>query len=250
MINREDVNGIAVIQLSHGKVQALDTSLCETLSDALGAAAEDASRALVLTGTGSSFSAGVDLFQVLNGGAEYLSGFLPAMQRLFRTLLEFRKPLVAAVNGHAIAGGCIIAATCDHRVMAEGKGRIGIPELIVGVPFPAVPFEIVRARVAPNEFRQLVFSGRTLDAIEATKVGLVDEAVALDALMPRAVAAAEHLAAIPTVTFSLTKRTFNEPVLERIRAGAALNAEAIAAWSSAPVLERMQAYVAQTVGKK
>lgn len=250
MINREDLGDVTTLRLSHGKVSALDVSLCEALTAALNAVAASHARALILTGTGSTFSAGVDLFQVLNGGAGYLSRFLPAMESLFRTLLIFPKPAVAAINGHAIAGGCILAAACDHRVMAEGNGRIGVPELAVGVPFPTVPFEIVGARVSPAHFRELVLSGRTVQAQEALALGLTDEVAPPDALMARARHAAERLAAIPPITFGLTKRTFTEPLLQRVANAAALNADAVQAWSSAAVQARMREYVEKTVGKK
>ena len=152
MFVREDSGDLAVVRLAHKKVSALDVALCEALVREIEAVASSPSRALVITGTAATFSAGVDLFQVLDGGAAYLARFLPAMEALFRAVLEFRKPAVAAINGHAIAGGCIIAAACDHRVMAEGSGRIGIPELAVGVPFPALPFEIMQARLSPPAF--------------------------------------------------------------------------------------------------
>ena len=250
MITREDLGDIAVLRLSHGKVSALDLELCTAIVEAVGTAASDDSSGVILTGTGTSFSAGVDLFQVLNGGRAYLARFLPAMQTLFRSLLEFPKPLVTALNGHAIAGGCIIAATCDYRVMAEGNGRIGIPELAVGVPFPMLPFEIVRARVSPNDFRHLVFSGRTVLGAEGLRLGLVDEVAPPDALITRARAAAERLASIPAITFTLTKRTFTEPILARIEDAASLNAAVIEAWSSDAVQARIRVYLDQTVGKK
>lgn len=172
------------------------------------------------------------------------------MEALFRTLLTFPKPAVAAINGHAIAGGCIIAAACDYRVMAEGSGRIGVPELAVGVPFPTLPFEIVRARVSPGHFRDLVFTGRTVPPQEAVAVGFVDEIAPLDVLMTRAQQAAERLADIPPITFALTKRTFVEPIRERIGAAASLNADVLAAWESPAVQARMRAYVEKMVGKK
>jgi enoyl-CoA hydratase len=250
VIEREDINGIAVITLAHGKVSALDTEFCTTLAAALGEVSSSSARAMVLTGTGSAFSAGVDLFRVMNGGAAYLSQFLPAMDAFFRTLLTFPKPAVAAVNGHAIAGGCIIAAGCDYRVMSEGKVRIGVPELLVGVPFPVLPFEMVRARVTPSMFHQLVLSGKTMTAAEALVSGLVDEVAPADVLMTRAIHTAEELARIPPISYALTKRAFAEPVLERVSRAAVLNEEAVAAWASPAVQERMRAYVEQTVGKK
>lgn len=250
MITREDSADIAVVRFAHGKVNALDVELCEAVVNEIAAVAASTARAVVLTGTGSAFSAGVDLFRVLSGGAAYLERFLPAMEVFFRAILTFPKPAVAAVNGHAIAGGCIIAAACDHRIMAEGTARIGVPELAVGVPFPALPFEIVGARVSPRHFRHLVLSGRTVTPPEALDLGLIDEIAPTTDLLPRAIAIAEQLAAIPAVTFRLTKRTFTEPLLERVQRAASLNADALSAWASPSVQARMRAYVEQTVGRK
>jgi enoyl-CoA hydratase len=250
VITRDNRDGIAILRLAHGKVSALDVHFCTAIVRELDDIAADDARALVIAGSGSTFSAGVDLFQVLEGGADYLSRFLPAMAALFESLLTFSKPVVAAINGHAIAGGCIIASACDYRVMADGTARIGIPELAVGVPFPPLPFEIVRARLSPPAFRDLVFSARTVLPAEALLIGLVDEVVPADALLARAEQHAGRLAAIPPVAFALTKRTFNEPVLTRVRAAEAINAGALAAWSSPAVQQRMRAYVEKTVGKK
>lgn len=249
MISREDSGSVAVIRMAHGKVSALDTAFCGTLVKALDDVAGGPAKALILIGTGSSFSAGVDLFQVLNGGAEYLGRFLPALESFFRALLMFPKPAVAAVNGHAIAGGCIIAAACDHRIMVSGAGRIGVPELAVGVPFPPLPFEIVGARVQPTMFRQLVNGGRVVLPAEALTLGLVDEIAEPGALLQRAQEVAEQLAQIPEKTFALTKRTFTAPLLERVRASAALNADVLEAWASPEVHTRMREYVEKTVGR-
>ena len=250
MIHREDVGDLAVIRLAYGRVSALDTALCEALSQELSSVASSPVRGVILTGTGSAFSAGVDLFQVLDGGADYLARFLPAMETFFRALLTFPKPVVAAVNGHAIAGGCITAAACDHRIMAEGTGRIGVPELAVGVPFPALPFEIVGARVQPTMFRQLVYGGRTVLPAEALQLGLVDELSPPDLLMTRAQQATAQLVQIPAITFALTKRTFTEPLLARVHAAASLNDDVLRAWQSPEVQARMRHYVEKTVGKK
>jgi enoyl-CoA hydratase len=250
VITRHDSGSIAVVRFAHGKVSALDVDFCQALVRELERIAASDARAVVVTGTGSAFSAGVDLFRVLDGGVEYLQQFLPAMDAFFRTLLTFPKPAIAAINGHAIAGGCIIAAACDYRVMAEGSARIGVPELAVGVPFPTLPFEIVRARVAPTHFRELVFTGRTVLPPEAVAVGLIDEIAPIDVLMTRAEHAAERLADIPPVTFALTKRAFTEPLLERVRVASSLDADVLEAWESSAVQSRMRAYVERTVGKK
>jgi enoyl-CoA hydratase len=247
MFTRDDTGEVAIIRMAHGKVSALDTELCTALADEIRAVSSGAPRALVLTGTGSSFSAGVDLFRVLNGGAEYLQQFLPAMESLFHALLSFPKPTVAAINGHAIAGGCIMACACDHRIMADGPGRIGVPELLVGVPFPTLPFEIVGARVQPTALRSLVYAGRTELPAEAIGLGLIDEIAPADALMSRALAVADRLSQVPAKTFALTKQAFNTPVLARVRASATLNADVMDAWADSAVQARVRAYLEKAV---
>lgn len=235
----------AIVRLAHGKVNALDLQLCEALTEQLDQLQHDHCSSLVITGAGNSFSAGVDLIQLTQGGAEYVRRFLPAMDRFFYALLTFPKPVVAAVNGHALAGGCIIAACCDHVVMNEGSGFVGVTELKVGVPFPMLPLEIVRARLTPKDARDLVYSARTLTPQEAQSVGLVDELAPPDEVLDRALAAASRLVSIPAVTFGITKRAFVAPVLARTEAASALDAEVTTAWQTDEVLSRVRAFLDQ-----
>jgi enoyl-CoA hydratase len=249
MIVREDSDSIAVLRMAHGKVSALDVEFCDALVDAINDVARGSRRALIITGTGSTFSAGVDLFRLLDEGVDYIKRFLPALERYFRTLLTFPKPAIAAVNGHAIAGGCIAAAACDHRLMAAGHARIGLAELAVGVPFPILPFEIVAARVDRRRFRALVYTGSVVEPAEAALVGFVDEVVEAGALLPRARAVAERLASVPAKTFELTKQAFTAPIIARVQASIDLNAAALTAWESPIVQHRIQEYLEQTIGK-
>src|SRR5262245_2880646 len=166
MIERTLHEGILTLRLAHGKASALDVELLDALRSELEGAADDV-RALVLTGTGSIFCAGVDLFRLTREGADYVRRFLPLLSRVVRTLFAFPRPVVAAVNGHAIAGGCILALAADARLMAECGGTIGLPELLVGVPFPAAPLEVVRFAVPPDKVQALIYTGRTLPPREA-----------------------------------------------------------------------------------
>lgn len=250
MIIREDRDGIRVLRLAHGKVSALDIELGEALIGEVKAAADPGVRALVVTGTGSAFSAGVDLFRVIKDGPDYGRRFLPVLDTMLRDTLTFPKPIVAAVNGHAIAGGCILVACCDRRIAAEGTGRIGVPELAVGVPFPALPLQIMAARLADGPLRDLVYSGRTVQVDEALAMGLVDEKCAPDTLLDRAIAVARQLASIPAEAFALTKEAFYAPVLDRANQLAGLNARVFDAWLQQHTYDTIRAYLEKTIGKK
>src|SRR5215471_1536368 len=116
-------DGVAVLAMRHGKVNALDTELCQALCGALDDAAAAGAAAVVLTGAGPVFSAGVDLKRVMAGREGYVAAFLPELRRAFTRLATVELPVVAAVNGHAIAGGFILVAAADWAVMAEGPGR-------------------------------------------------------------------------------------------------------------------------------
>jgi enoyl-CoA hydratase len=179
MIERYENEGILTLRLAHGKASAIDVELLDGLLRELDQVGDDI-RALVLTGTGSIFSAGVDLVRLTREGAEYVRRFLPLLSRFVHTLFSFPKPVVAAANGHAIAGGCVMVLAADIRLMAEGDGKIGLPELLVGVPFPAAAMEVVRFAVSRDKIQSLIYTGRTLLPHEALAAGLVDKATGTD----------------------------------------------------------------------
>ena len=248
MIHREDRNGIAVLRIEHGKANALDLELCGALVEAFDAAGE--ARAVVLTGTGKMFSAGVDLFRVLEGGRSYIDAFVPAMCGAFERIFVHPAPVVAAANGHAIAGGCLLVAAADERLMAAGPARIGIPELQVGVPFPPVALEIMRFATPPRHFRTIVYRAQTHEPSAALGLGLLDEVVEPDDLLDRALARAERLASVHRETFAITKREIRRPVLVRIRAlEPTVAREVHDRWLEPGTLERIRAYLERTIPK-
>lgn len=250
MIESERRGDVTLLRMAHGKASALDLELLTALAAALEREAESDARALVITGTGSIFSAGVDLYRVLEGRRAYLEKFLPALDVALERLFCFRKPAVAAINGHAIAGGAVIAWACDRRILARGKVLFGVPELKVGVAFPPLPLEIVRSALAPNFASEALFGGRNWNPDECVARGAVDELCEPDALLEHALAAARELAAIPARSFELTKRILRLPVLDRLeRHRAALTPEILEAWASPPVLDAIRTYVEKTIKK-
>jgi enoyl-CoA hydratase len=250
LVERTDRDGIAILTLAHGKASALDLELSAALDDTL-RDAEQSSTAVVLTGTGGIFSAGVDLFRVVDGSAADVERFLTAMRDLFIRLFTFPKPTVAAVNGHAIAGGCILACACDYRLMASGPGMIGIPELKVGVPFPAIALEIVRAVVSPPFMQDLVYTGRVCAPDEARRVGLIDDVVPAEALVQRACEIAADFAAHPAASFAIAKEMLRQPAMDRVTAAAtSTDRRVFELWSLPATRAAIRAYMEKTFARR
>ncbi|HEX6086370.1 MAG TPA: enoyl-CoA hydratase/isomerase family protein [Thermoanaerobaculia bacterium] len=249
MIERSSSNDVVTLRLAHGKVSALDLELAEALALTFNELATSDARAVVLTGTGSSFSAGVDLFRVVDGGSDYVQRFFPALSRLVLDLLGFPKPLIVAANGHAIAGGCIFTLCGDYRLMAAGTARIGMPELLVGVPFPASVVEVIRFAVPPQHLQSLIYTGRTVEPQEALRLGLIDEVT--DNLAARAEEVAAHFASLPAEGFGLAKRQLRGRAINRAKHYAhELDADALDAWSSETTHARIREYLSRTVKRK
>jgi enoyl-CoA hydratase len=204
--------------------------------------------AAVVTGTGRIFSAGVDLIRLLDDGVPYIREFLPALSTMFATVFSHPKPVVAAVNGHAIAGGCVLACAADKRLMAREAGRIGATELLVSVAFPSIAMEIMRSAMAPQYFEDAIFSGTTYAPPEALPRGLVHEIVDPPGLIERAIAAAKTLAAISPAASALTKRQIRASALQPPNR-AEIDAAVMQIWTSPETLDRIRDYVSRTLRK-
>jgi enoyl-CoA hydratase len=243
---RED--GIVVLTLAHGKANVMDLELCSLLADTLDELGAEPVPALVLTGRGRIFCAGVDLIRLLEGGVEYVRVFLPELQRVLRAALSFPAPMVAALNGHSVAGGCLLAAAADRRLLADSGGRVGVPELRVGVPFPPEAIELMRELLPPSRFRTLVIGGAMLDGGAAYDWGLVDEVVEPERLLEHALRVARDLASIPAGAFHLTKRLMREPALARIdEANRAGGAALLRGWTDSVTTAAVRAHVERTL---
>jgi enoyl-CoA hydratase len=250
MIERSQRGGIAIVRMAHGKANALDIEFCDAIAAQFDAARGDDSKAIVLTGQGAMFSAGVDLLRLSEGGAAYVRRFLPALHRLYDAVFFCPKPVIAAIYGHAIAGGCVLQACADKRIAAAGSARIGVTELLVGVPFPPLAFEIMRFATPPRYLADGLYSGATFTPDVALTRGLIDEVAEPAALLDRAVVAAETLAALQPATFALTKRQIRQNVTDAVeRHGARVDAASAEIWASDATLNRVRDYVTRTLKK-
>lgn len=244
-IASERRDGTLILRLDRPPVNALDVDTLNELSDRLDAAESEDVRAIVLTGTGSVFSAGADLFRVLEASPQEIDEGIVALSRAFRTLFVWPRPVVAAVNGHALAGGCILTCCCDHRIIADSAGTIGAVELKAGVPFPVWALEVLRYAVNNEHFQEVVYRGRSYPPEQARAMGLVDEVVSADGLIPHALEIADELAAVPPTTFGLMKRALRKGAVEvATREAAATDEEIKAAWRSEEVHDAIRALLA------
>jgi enoyl-CoA hydratase len=227
MLDLEERGEVAIMRLQHGKVNALDLELLLAITEAMRAV--DQARAVVITGSGSVFSAGVDLQRIVAGGPSYVREFLPALSDSFMAIFGHPGPVVAAVNGHAIAGGCVIAAACDVRLMAQGK--IGLAELSVGVPFPPAAMEIMRHAIGPA-IGHLVLTAVLLDPAQAQSIGLIQHVCTAEILLESAVDRARQMARTPADVFSVSKRQLQQPARDRIAARSGEAEAVVEMWSS------------------
>ena len=232
------------MRLRHGKVNALDLELLQAITAAMREV--DPGAAVVITGTGTAFSAGVNLHRILAGGPAYVQEFLPALSAAFMAIFDRPGPVLAAINGHAIAGGCVIAAACDVRVMSQGK--IGLAELSVGVPFPPTAMEILRHVTGPAAGR-LVLTAALLDAPQAQSIGLIDDIEAPGALLDSVLRQARTMAQIPADVFAFSKRQLQRPARERIAARTGDEEAVLAMWLSAGTREAIAGYLS-TLSKR
>ncbi|GAA3231320.1 enoyl-CoA hydratase/isomerase family protein [Actinocorallia longicatena] len=247
MIGIESVDGVAIARLEHGKVNVMDLEFCQEIAKVLPTLAGE--RAVVLTGAGRAFSAGVDLKRMLDGGAEYVAAFLPALSDAFQAVFDLPNPVVAAVNGHAIAGGAILAAAADHRLMSAGT--IGVPEIFVGVPFPASPYEIVNWALGPVAGRRAILTGAVHGPDQAVAHGLADETSTPESLLDTALARASVLASVSPDTFAHTKRQLRAEASARIAAARATGEpEVLALWTAAATDGRIHAYMEKAIGAR
>jgi enoyl-CoA hydratase len=193
---REDAEGVALIRFDRPPVNAIDLAVTEELGALAGALAQKPPKAVVLTGSGASFSAGLDLKAVPAYGPAERRALVLSINRMVRQIYGLPCPVVAAVNGHAMAGGLVMALACDLRIVTEGGAKLALSEVNVGIPFPLGPMLVVNDTVAGATRRDLALLGRVYGPAAALAAGLVDEVVPAERLVARARERARELASL------------------------------------------------------
>ncbi len=222
----EIAEGVAELRLDRPKVNAMNTALLGELSDAWTALeADDNVRGVLVTGQGKCLSAGLDLRQLTSLDRAGTRDFLVTLDGAFGGAFRFNKPLAVAVEGHAIAGGMVLALCADHLVLGTADMKLGLTELAVGVPFPRTALEIVRHALGPRAYRELVFGADTCSAQRAFELGIGDR------LTDQPVATARHWLAVvtarPGATFQIVKQRTRQPAWQAIDDAPAAEREAV-----------------------
>lgn len=207
--------GIVVLTLDRPRANAFDPALATSLFREVRAAA-GASALVIASSSQKLFSAGWDLPVVRALPRDQMTAFVGGFCGLVRELFTFPAPVVAALPGHAIAGGLIIAATADERIAAEGKGELGLSEVALGVPIPRACYEIFRHVLGDRGAERLAAAGDNVPVARAYELGLVDRLVpAAGDVLDAAVARARELAGRSLAAYAEIKRRAREDAVFR-----------------------------------
>jgi enoyl-CoA hydratase len=236
VIEIQAVGTVRVLALSSGRVNALDVELLEELTAAIRELQGSGAGALVVTGAGRVFCAGVDLNRVLQGGADYIDRLIPAISDMVIAMIGYPGPTVAAINGAAIAGGCVLACACDRRLVSP-DAQIGASEVRVGVPFPAAALEVARYACGEHAEKVLI-GGRLYRGADAVACGLAHRVIA-DDLIEAAVAEASDLGEISAEAYRHTKAQLRAPTLARISDAGGIDREVRQLWGADQTRQRI-----------
>jgi len=235
---------VALLRIESGKVNAIGPAFVAGLNGLL-AGLGDAGAA-VIVGHGSAFSAGLDLPALIDLDQSAMRRFIDDFNAIMLRIFELPIPLVAAVNGHAIAGGCVLALQADLRIAADRESRIGLNEAQLGIGLPGVVLETLRAQVPASSLAPIAIEGRLFSPREALAHGLVHEVVAEADLLPAALDRAQKLASLPPAGVRQIKAALRRPVSALIRASAAAESDRwVSSWLEPTSQATLRAAVAR-----
>ncbi|MBP7867961.1 MAG: enoyl-CoA hydratase/isomerase family protein [Acidobacteria bacterium] len=237
--------GVVVVTLDRpDALNALNAEVLGELHRVFYRLAHDASvRVVILTGVGKTFVAGADIKEMADFGPAQASEFSQRGQRVFSQIEDFPWPVIAAVNGFALGGGCELVMACDYRVAGE-KAKLGQPEVNLGVTPGFGGTQRLTRLVGRPKAKYLLFTGEVIPAEKALALGLVDEVVPQDALLERCLEIARTIAAKGPVAVRLCKEAVNQGVELDLHRGLAFEAEVFArTFATEDQKEGMRAFV-------
>jgi len=210
--------GVAIVRLNRPPANAIELETARELTSTLQQVAGDAAvEAVVLTGTGKFFSAGLDLKIVPEYDPPTQRAMVTALGEMVVALYTVEKPVVAAINGHAVAAGTLMTLATDYRVACRGEVRFGLTGVRVGIPYPAAAMAIISAELAPADRRYMLLGARTMAAAEAVARGIVDELQPFERVLDRSLEVARDLATTPQASYASTKLQIRRDTIAQLR---------------------------------
>jgi len=235
MIQILDHGDVRELRLDRPPANALSPELIAALRGAVEAAPAAGARALVISGAPGFFSGGLDVPLLIQLDRPAITAAWRDFYAMMRGLAASPIPIAAAITGHSPAGGAVISLYCDVRIMAEGvegEYRIGLNEVQVGIPLPPVIFQALRRQVGPRQAERLSVTAQLVPAAEARSIGLVDELVAPEDVVARAVEWCKSLLAMPPEAMAITRRLARADLVSLFEANEAELAMLVDQWFS------------------
>jgi len=241
-IDVEQREGVAILSLSRGKVNAINdevvSQLKSTMEDLEGTADI---KSVILTGQGSFFSFGFDIPEFISYSPDAFTEYLNHFTDLYTYMFLYPKPLLAAINGHAIGGGCMLTLSCDHRIMVSGKAKISLNEINFGASVFAGSAEMLRFCAGNKNATEVLYSGTMYPAEQARDLGLVNTVTTEDKLMDEALKLARELGQKTASAFAGMKLLLRKPVAEEMRRNEKVSIkEFVDIWYSEPTWEQVK----------
>lgn len=221
-------NNIAIVVMSRAPVNGLDFEFLKQLgevSDEI--AALDEIRSVLITSKFKVFGAGLDLKMAQKMDKAKWHNYALALHHSFNKLENILKPVIAVVNGAALAGGLLISLSCDFRLMAEKNGYFGLPEVNLGIPYLAGVTKRLPAIIGRAHAMELMFTGRNINANEAKEIGLVNKVCKDENLLKESMEFANMLASKGRYTIAAAKKCLNEGLSREVQANLCLEHDAV-----------------------
>ncbi len=248
MIRTSSTGHATVIELARGKGNSLDTEFLRQIRETFAGLREGPPRGVILSAEGKIFCAGLDLVKLAEADRVQLGELMVELAATLREIFSFPRPVVAAMGGHAMAGGALLSLACDLRVMAMGEARWGLTEASLGLVVPASMIEMARYSLSRPVLEKLVYGGQAYPAFKAREMGVIDDLVETDELLSRSDELIEAWTPVPQA-FGEIKARLKAPAMAAMQASAELDKQFVQAWFSPAVQERVQAAVA-SLGKR
>jgi enoyl-CoA hydratase/carnithine racemase len=251
MLMKIEHEDILELRLDHPPANALNPALVHELHEAVKSAPATSARALILSGAEGMFSAGLDVPALLKLDPAAMSAFWKEFIDLLRLIALSPIPVAAAITGHCPAGGAVLAIFCDTRIGAEGKFKIGLNEVRVGLPVPSVIHAALKRLVGARQAERLCLHGLLIAPEDALRIGLVDQVLPVEQVIPAALEWCRSLLELPPQAVAATRTLARADLVDLFsELGERSHADLMNMWFSAETQAAMRALVAQLAARK